>query len=41
MQLPPVYLPAKNWLGLQHFNKNEMMEGVKMYMAELTGGRLL
>jgi hypothetical protein len=30
-----------NWLRLQCFNNSELMEDVKMYMAELTGGRLL
>jgi hypothetical protein len=31
----------KNCLGPQCFNKNELMEGVKMYVGKLTGGRLL
>jgi hypothetical protein len=32
----------KNWVGSQRSNNNEeLMESVKTYVAELTGGRLL
>jgi hypothetical protein len=37
---PFIYL--KNWLGSQSFNNNEeLMEGVKTYVALPRGGRLL
>jgi hypothetical protein len=31
-QLPPVYLP-KEWLWLQYFNNNELMESVKTWLS--------
>jgi hypothetical protein len=46
----PVILPSdyhlftylKNWVGSQRCNNNEeLMESVKTYVAELTGGRLV